>query len=117
MPHYVVAKASGSRSIEYAMTLSYEKRAKQWDIEHFNFEEYYKDQRAKTELDAAKYDYRNYARPVQQAYGNVVSNTLSILRCWSMDEKAKKIRESTEKKAKNAPVKGEFQALKKEGYE
>lgn len=57
----------------------------------------------------------NYARSVQQAYGNVVSNTLSILRCWGMDEKAKYIRESTEKKAKNVPVKGEFQALKKDG--
>lgn len=113
--HGVHDIAKGGRSIEYASTLSYEKRAKQWDFEHLIVEKYRNDQRAKIEADAAKWDYRTYAKPVQQAYSNVVSNTLSILRGWTMDEKAKNIRENTENRLlRNALVEGEFQVLKRE---
>ena len=108
------AKAKGLRSIEHATTLTYEKRAEHWDLEELTVYDFRKDQRAKIEADAAKSDYRDYARPVQQAYSNVVANTLSLLRGWSMDEKAKNIREKTKKKEKKALIEGQFQVLKRE---
>ena len=110
----IYEEVKGMRSIEYATTLTYEKRAKQWDLEQFTIEKYRGVKRAEIEADAAGWNYRNYAKPVQQAYGNVVSNTLSILRASNMDEKAKNIRENTEKTIRNVLVEGEFQALKRE---
>jgi hypothetical protein len=60
--------------------------------------------------------YEEYGGPIQDTYDGVVGNTLSLLKGWTLDERAarivveNKIAEETTKKT----AKGQFQSLKAE---
>merc|ERR1712046_43102 len=94
-------------------TVVYEKRAQQWDLEQFAVDRFQKEQGLKLEAGMVRH-YEDYATPVQDTYDDVVANTLSLLKGWTMDARATKVRNplSKEMEKKKKAHMGQFAALK-----
>ena len=110
----ILETAKKTRSVTYASTLAFEKRAKQWDYEQLQVENFRKANANRVENVVSKYE--DYAGPVQETYNDVVQNTMSLLRGWSLDERAKLVRNAFAEKEKKVRKKrgGQFRALKPE---
>jgi hypothetical protein len=110
---HVKDEAQSKRGIAYATTVVYEKRAQQWDLEELTVDRFQHEQGLKMEAGMVR-KYEDYGVPVQNTYDDVVSNTLSLLKGWTVDARANKVR--TELKAENTKKtkahKGQFSSLK-----
>ena len=110
---HVKEEAESKRGIAYATTVTYEKRAQQWDLEELTIDRFQHEQGLKVEAGMVR-KYEDYAVPVQETYDDVVANTLSLLKGWTVDARAEKVR--TQLKAEQAKKKkahmGQFGSLK-----
>mmetsp|Transcript_26397 Transcript_26397/g.44579 ORF Transcript_26397/g.44579 Transcript_26397/m.44579 type:complete len:1231 (+) Transcript_26397:142-3834(+) len=91
------------RDMQYASTVDYEKKKKRWDQEHINLRR--KQRLAYKSLTAEKFRYENYATPIQDAYNDVTSNTMSLLRGMTLDERVRRMAEGFKAKEKQAKKK------------
>jgi hypothetical protein len=109
---HVLEEAKSKRGIAYATTAVYEKRAQQWDLEEFTVERFQQEQGLKMEAGMVR-KYEDYGKPVQDTYDDVVANTLSLLKGWTVDARANKVRsELKREQSKKAKKMGQFAALK-----
>lgn len=83
----------------YATTISYEKRAQRRDEEEIRIRR--EERETYKNLTKEVYRYENYAGPVQETYDDVVSNTLSLLRNMTLDERVHRMQEAVQHKKVN----------------
>ena len=86
------------RSMQYASTVDYEKRKKRWDEEHINLRR--NQRQAYKQLTSEAYKYENYATSIQDAFNDVTANTMSLLRGITLDERVRRMTESTKEEEK-----------------
>ena len=86
------------RDMQYASTVDYEKKKKRWDKEHINLRR--KQRLAYKSLTAEKFKYESYATPIQDAYNDVTSNTMSLLRGMTLDERVHRMADGFKAKDK-----------------
>jgi len=110
---HVLEGTQSKRGIAYAATVTYEKRAQQWDYEQFVVDRFQKEQGLKLEAGMVR-KYEDYGEPVQETYNNVVSNTLSLLQSWTADERARRVKQEIQAATKKKKMLrgGQFAALK-----
>ncbi len=107
--------AESERGIGYATTVTYEKRAQHWDYEDMVVSRFEKEEGLKLEAGMVR-KYEDYGAPIQESFDNVVSNTLTLLKSWTVDERARRIKQEMQaaaSKKKKAQM-GQFQWLKPE---
>eukprot|EP00602_Paraphysomonas_sp_CaronLab_P003915 CAMPEP_0185039458 /NCGR_PEP_ID=MMETSP1103-20130426/36337_1 /TAXON_ID=36769 /ORGANISM="Paraphysomonas bandaiensis, Strain Caron Lab Isolate" /LENGTH=1261 /DNA_ID=CAMNT_0027578349 /DNA_START=138 /DNA_END=3923 /DNA_ORIENTATION=- len=78
-------KTQESRGLPYATSVAFETKALQWDKEDIITRR--KERRAYRDLTKDVYRYEDYAGPVQETFDDVVSNSLSLLRHMTLDER------------------------------
>jgi stress-induced morphogen len=86
------------RGMQYASTVDYEKKKKRWDEEQIKLRR--KQRLAYKNLTSEKYKYENYATPIQDAYNDVTSNTMSLLRGMTLDERVRRMADGFKAKEK-----------------
>ena len=86
------------RGMEYASTVDYEKRKTRWDQEQINLRR--KQRLAYKSLTSEKFKYESYATPIQEAYNDVTSNTMSLLRGMTLDERVRRMADGFKAKEK-----------------
>ena len=74
-----IQTAKDRRGMEYATTVTYEKKAQHWDYEELAVRRFQEDQGTKLDADLQR-RYEVYGGPVQASFDAVVSNTLSLLK-------------------------------------
>ena len=109
----IVNSAKKSRDMEYAKTLSYEKRAVQRDKEEL-LTNILLAATSKVGFDIQPYEI--YAQPLQKSYDAVLNNTRGLLRGWTLDERARRIHEANvvTEMAQKYRSGGQFSVLKEE---
>jgi len=115
-PRYqaIVSKTTAGRDLKYASTVSYEKRARERDMETLTLEKMLAEDARKQDEENRPKTYLEYAGPVQSTYDQIVTNSLSLLRGMSLDERASKLRDQFKAKEvkKKKAQKGQFAPLK-----
>lgn len=86
--HRLVQEQKDARTVNYATTVSYEKRERRRDYEKEYVEKQLElEARDRTE-NAKPRTYEVYAQPVQRTFDNAVASSLSILRGFTLDDRA-----------------------------
>ena len=79
------------RDSTFAQSVSHEVRAQQADREEFRLKDLKEAEGRKLEVTHDTYEY--YAGPVQATFDDVIANSLSLLRGFTLDERANRIKE------------------------
>jgi len=112
----IVAATQTGRDLKYASTVSYERHAREWDVEQLLQEKLLAEDARKQDEENKPKTYLEYGGPVQSTYDRVVHNSLDLLRGMTLDERARRLREQAKAKEvkKRKATKGQFGALKEE---
>ena len=109
-----IAAANKNRDMAFAETITYERRAQEREREKLIAA--IKNKLAGASRGQGVRTYEDYVVPVTKTFDNVVANNLSLLRGWSLDERARRVQEET--KQKEAATRrlhgGQFAPLKEE---
>jgi hypothetical protein len=105
------------RDLEFAETISYEKRQRVIDRERLTAQMRLAVARTRGEgvgIQKQVATYESYAGPVQDTYSGVVENTLELLKGWTVDERAHRLKdESTAlSQGRRKMTKGQFAPIK-----
>lgn len=105
-------QALGIRNLAFSETISFEKRAEALDKEELMFE---KIKKLARKLPSEK-TYTAYSQPVQKTYDIVLGSSLSLLRNFTLDERANRMKKAHTNKqlAKKKRGLGQFSTLKSE---
>jgi hypothetical protein len=98
-------------------TLSYETRQQQRDKEQLLFEKYLQDDGSSNSVDVKTYE--EYAKPIQAEFDAIVKNSMDLLRGFSLDERAERVKRDAGLRARAKKMKtgGQFASLKSEWQE
>jgi hypothetical protein len=110
----MVEKSREGRSLSYAETLSFEKRARHYDREKLTLQRLILQDGKSSETKFTTYE--TYGKPIQKAYDTALDNSMTLMRAFSLDERAKRIKDNFKLVEKNKVKKqgGQFAALKPE---
>ena len=105
------------RDMEFAETISYEKRQRVIDRERLTAQMRLAVARTRGEgvgIQKKVQTYEQYAGPVQDTYAGVVDNTMELLKGWSLDERAHRLKDETSAltQGKRKSTKGQFAPIK-----
>jgi len=118
-PNYkaLMKKSQEDRNFKYMTTLSYEIRQQQRDKEQLLFEKYLQEDGTSNSVYVKTYE--EYAKPIQAEFDAIVKNSMDILRGFSLDERAQRVKKDAamRARAKKMKVGGQFAALKEEYQE
>lgn len=109
----IVRKAKEGRSLEYANTVSFEIRQQRKDYEELREKEMHRQHgMAASELGST---YESYAKPVDDTYNSIMTGNIKLLRGFSLEERARKVKEQYKQaeKKKKRKAGGQFSVLKK----
>ena len=109
----IVRAAKEGRSLEYAQTVSFEKRQQRRDYEELKEKKlHHDDGMANSRLTAT---YETYAKPVDDTYNSIVTSNIKLLRGVSLEERARMVKEQYRQAelSKKRKAGGQFSTLKK----
>ena len=109
----IVKKAKEGRTLEYANTVSFEIRQQRKDYEELKEKEMHKlHGMAASELGTT---YESYAKPVDDTYNSIVTSNIKLMRGFTLEERARKVKEQYKQaeKKKRTKAGGQFTVLKK----
>ncbi len=109
----IVKAAKEGRSLEYAQTVSFEIRQQRKDYEDLKEKQMHRDDGMANSRLAATYE--SYAKPVDNTYNSIITANTKLLRGFSLEERARKVKEQykqAEQKRKRRAG-GQFSTLKK----
>ena len=109
----IIKAAKEGRSLEYAQTMSFEVRQQRKDYEELKEKQMHHDDGMANSRLAATYE--SYAKPVDDTYNSIMTSNLKLLRGFTLEERARKVKEqykqAEQKKRRRAG--GQFTSLKK----
>jgi hypothetical protein len=111
--HSAYQRARGTRGMPYAETITYEKRARQRDLEEVTVDkELQRGNANRVPVDLSKYDV--YSQPVRDTYDSVIANASDLLRNYTLDERIRRDELNAERheKTKKRMAMGQFAPLK-----
>ena len=110
----LMKKSQEDRNFQYMTTLSYEIRQQQRDKEQLLFEKYLQDDGSSNSVDVKTYE--EYAKPIQAEFDAIVKNSMDLLRGFSLDERAERVKRDAGLRARAKKMKtgGQFASLKSE---
>lgn len=111
------ARDASGRDLKYSQTVNFETRMQVNDKEDIIAEALLKKDGLRREKDFSTYE--SYAEPFQKTYDSVVSNTMSLLRDVTLDNRAGLLKEhyQTKKKSENKLRGGQFAPLKEDYHQ
>lgn len=110
----IVESVKKDRDLKYAMTLSYEYKQQRRDKEEIIIERLLKENG--TKAGAHFKTYTEYAGGIQATYDKALENAMELLRGFTLDERARRIKETHKEAiaAKKKMMGGQFAALKEQ---
>ena len=106
-------KAKKGRDMDYARTVVYEKRQQRRDYEQLREQKMHEADGRAAELLGSTYE--SYAKPVQTTYDSIVSGNMALLRGFTLEERAARVKKQYKDRAiaKRNNAGGQFSVLKK----